>query len=82
MVREFGKNGLKMLISVGGRLASSSQMFPGSIKDHCKAVGVVKYAVSLCIRRDERHRKTHIKEMPGPRFELGTRRFSVACSTN
>ena len=21
-------------------------------------------------------------EMPGPRFELGTRRFSVACSTN
>ena len=22
------------------------------------------------------------REMPGPRFELGTRRFSVACSTN
>ena len=23
-----------------------------------------------------------VRKVPGPRFELGTRRFSVACSTN
>ena len=53
-------------------------IFPCRIECHSKAVGIVELTIVI-------DRKTYQRtsgEMPGPRFELGTRRFSVACSTN
>jgi hypothetical protein len=69
---------------------------PGLIESRRETVGIAELSIRFRILKERMWhvlnpsdqnnakpcRQKRLEKMPGPRFELGTRRFSVACSTN